>query len=73
MSELENSDNARIINILTDKLGPRQKSVFILAEIEQLPYDEIAEITGMNKSSVKSNLYYARKNIEAIIRKNLLK
>lgn len=73
VSELENSDNARIINILTDKLGPRQKSVFILAEIEQLPYDEIAKITGMNKSSVKSNLYYARKNIEAIIRKNLLK
>ncbi len=73
ISELEISDNARIINLLTNMLSPRQKSVFILAELEQLSYEEIANITGMNKSSVKSNLYYARKNIEAIIREKLLK
>ena len=71
--ELENSENARIISFLTNKLSPRQKSVFILSEIEQMTNVEIAEITGMHRSTVKANLYHARKNIEALIRKYLIK
>ncbi len=71
VSDLENKENAMIINLLTDRLSPRQKSVFILSEIEQMSNEEIAEITGMYRSSVKANLYYARKNIEAMIRKYL--
>jgi RNA polymerase sigma-70 factor (ECF subfamily) len=71
VSDLENKENAMIINLLTDKLSPRQKSVFILSEIEQMSNEEIAEITGMYRSSVKANLYYARKNIKEMIRKYL--
>jgi len=73
VTDLENSENARIIGLLTDKLSPKQKSVFILAEIEQMTNEEIAEITGMHKSAVKANLHYARKNIETMIRKYLIK
>jgi DNA-directed RNA polymerase specialized sigma24 family protein len=36
-----------------------------------MPADEIAKITGMNRSAVKSNLYYARKNIESMLQKYL--
>jgi RNA polymerase sigma-70 factor (ECF subfamily) len=71
VSDLENKENAMIINLLTDKLSPIQKSVFILSEIEQMSNKEIAEITGMYRSSVKANLYYARKNIKEMIRKYL--
>lgn len=60
-----------IINILTDRLSPKQKAVFILSEIEQLPVDEIAAITGIGKSGIKANLYYARKKISIMLKKYL--
>ena len=50
ITELENKENAMIINLLTNKLSPKQKAVFILSELEEMPAGEIAEITGMSKS-----------------------
>ena len=70
-STFENEEIARIINILTDQLSPKQKAVFILSEIEQLPADEIAAITGIEKSGIKANLYYARKKISQMLKKYL--
>lgn len=71
ITELENQENAAIINLLTNKLSHKQKAVFILSELEEIPAGEIAEITGMSKSMVKANLYYARKNIESLLQKYL--
>ena len=71
ITELENKENAQIINLLTNKLSPKQKAVFILSELEEIPVGEIAKITGMNRSAVKANLYYARKNIESLLQKYL--
>ena len=71
ITELENKENALIINLLTNKLSHKQKAVFILSELEQIPADEIAKITGMTRSAVKANLYYARKNIESLLQKYL--
>lgn len=68
-SELENREIGMMIDLLTAKLSPKQKMVFILSEIEQLSYDEISLITGMQKPSIKANLHYARKNLETMIRK----
>ncbi len=70
-SELENKEIAYVLNLLTDRLSPKQKAVFVLSEIEQMSADEIAGITGMNKSAIKANLHYARKNISELIRKYL--
>ena len=66
---LEKEEMAVIINLLTGKLSPKQKAVFILSEIEELSNDEIASITGMNKMTIKANLHYARKNISVMIEK----
>lgn len=71
LSELENREIAAVINLLTDKLSPKQKAVFILSEIDQLSGDEISAITGMSKTGIKSNLHYARKNISEMIEKYL--
>lgn len=68
-AELENRETAQIISLLTNRLSPKQKAVFILSDIEELPHDEISEITGMNKSGIKANLHYARKNISELIEK----
>lgn len=71
ITELDNEENARIISLLTDKLSPKQKAVFVLSELEETPADEISKITGMNKSAVKANLYHARKSIESLLQKYL--
>jgi RNA polymerase sigma-70 factor, ECF subfamily len=71
ITELDNEENARIISFLTERLSPKQKSVFVLSELEEMPADEISKITGMNRSSVKANLYHARKNIQSLLQKYL--
>jgi RNA polymerase sigma-70 factor, ECF subfamily len=70
-STLENEETAQIISMLTRRLSPKQKVVFILSDLEEMSGDEISEITGMSKSGIKANLYYARKNIYEMVEKYL--
>lgn len=65
--KFENEELAAIIRVLTERLSPRQKTVFVLSEIEQLSAIEISEITGMSRTSIKSNLCIARKNISEML------
>lgn len=69
VSKFENDEISSVIKVLTCNLSPKQKSVFILSDIEELSNDEVSEITGMSKTSVKSNLYFARKNIASMLEK----
>jgi RNA polymerase sigma-70 factor (ECF subfamily) len=45
---------------ILNKLPLKQKSVFILRDLEDLNINEVSEILGLSPGSVKSNLYYAR-------------
>jgi len=67
--KIDNSEMATIISGLTEKLSPKQKTVFILSDMEDMTSDEIEDITGMNKLIVKANLYYARKSIRAMLQR----
>lgn len=62
--ELNNEEAASILRSLASGLSPRQRIVFTMIELEELSHDEVAEIIGMNKSSIKSNLSHARKEME---------
>jgi RNA polymerase sigma-70 factor, ECF subfamily len=66
---LENQEIAGLITLLTEKLSPKQKAVFVLSDLEGMTHDEISEITGMSKSLVKANLFHARKSISEKIEK----
>jgi RNA polymerase sigma-70 factor, ECF subfamily len=68
-STLENREMSEIIRLLTNRLTPAQKTVFVLSEIEEMTSDEIAGITGLKKSVIKANLYHARKSISGMIEK----
>ena len=70
-ADLENKETEKVISQLTNRLTPKQKTVFVLSDLEQMTNDEIAEITGMSKSGIKANLHYARKNISEMIEKYL--
>ncbi len=69
--DLDNKEIARLIKLMIHKLSPRQKTVFVLSEIEEMPNDEISQITGMSKVLIKANLHYARKKITEMIQKYL--
>lgn len=58
-----NSELARIIVVLTDKLTPKQRLVFTLRDLEGLEVEEVQTITGMTAEKIKSNLYLARQYI----------
>jgi RNA polymerase sigma-70 factor (ECF subfamily) len=66
---MENDEISKIINLLSARLSPRQKAVFILSEIDELSVNEISTVTGMSGTNVKANLHYARKKIAEMIKK----
>jgi RNA polymerase sigma-70 factor (ECF subfamily) len=70
-SELEYTETARVINLLTDRLSPSQKTVFVLSDLEEMSAEEISEITGMSRRNIKANLYYARKRMNEMIIKHI--
>jgi len=68
-SVIESNETATIISLLTRKLSPKQKSVFVLSDLEEMTPEEISEITGMSKRNIKANLHYARKKIGEMLQK----
>jgi RNA polymerase sigma-70 factor (ECF subfamily) len=70
-SGFENREIALLISLLTEKLSPKQKAVFVLSDLEEMSGEEISVITGMSRTNVKANLHYARKRIAEMIEKHI--
>jgi len=64
-AHLENQELGRRIGDALKSLGEDQRMVFILREYENLDYQEIAEITGVNEGTVKSRLFRAKEALRA--------
>ena len=54
-------DAHRIAYVILDKLAPKKREAFILAEFEGLSCEEIAQLTDSRTETVWSRLHYARK------------
>ena len=52
---------------LAGRLPPTQRIVFALRDLEDLDVEEVVEVTGLSRSSVKANLSYARRRIREIL------
>lgn len=63
----DKSEDLKLIRLLTGKLSPLQKAVFVMSEIMTLEQEEIAEILKIRKSAVKANLYHARQGIKKMM------
>ena len=61
---------ARLLRV-TRTLSPMQRTVFILNEIEQLPFEEVRRATGWSAVQLKSNLYLARQKVRKALEKEL--
>ena len=56
-------DTTEVITTLVERLPEQQKKAILLRDIEQLEYDEISGITGMDLNNLRVNLSRARKQI----------
>jgi RNA polymerase sigma-70 factor (ECF subfamily) len=59
----DNHELAILIRGLAEMLPEKQKIVFILRDIEGMKSGEVESITELTETSVKSNLYHARKKV----------
>lgn len=54
-----------LVENLLDTLSPDLRATLVLREMEQLSYDEIAEMTGVPVGTVRSRLHVARERFRA--------
>lgn len=62
-----NRELAGIIRQVSDGLPARQRLIFTLRDLQDLSVDEVVEITGLTRESVKTNLHYARRRIRRVL------
>lgn len=56
------------INAALAQLSPEHRVAIVLKEIEDLPYQEIANILNISIGTVMSRLFYGRKKLQSILR-----
>lgn len=61
---LEHREAMRLVEALLDTLSDDKRTVFVLAELEQMTANEICEATGMTQAAVYSRLRAARIDFE---------
>jgi RNA polymerase sigma-70 factor (ECF subfamily) len=58
-----------VFNEITDVLSPKQKTIFVMNQMEDLPSSEIAKILGCRESTVRNHLFNARKAMQEQLQK----
>jgi RNA polymerase sigma factor (sigma-70 family) len=61
--QLENKERAAVLFAAIERLPENQKTAFILSKIEELSYEEIADIMQLSISSIESLLFRARQSL----------
>jgi RNA polymerase sigma-70 factor (TIGR02957 family) len=62
--ELAESVSIAMLTVL-ETLGPAERAVFVLREVFDVPYDEIAEAVGKSSASVRQIAHRARQHVAA--------
>lgn len=68
---VENRDLADRVKLMMQDLPEKQRLVMHLRDIEELSYEEIAEVLSISLDQVKVNLHRARKSIREQLTANL--
>jgi RNA polymerase sigma-70 factor (ECF subfamily) len=57
----------RIVREAIAALEPDYREALVLRDVEDLPYEEIAQITGVPEGTVKSRLHRARAQLRQLV------
>ena len=61
--ELVGKETQQLLDKAISQLSPRERELFEMQQLEGLPADEIAQRTGVSKTSVQSMVSRARKKV----------
>lgn len=64
------AEEIRLLHALLEHLDEGQREVFVLAELEQLSYLEIAAALNVHVNTVGNRLHAARSNLERLLRRH---
>jgi len=67
---IEEGERRRRLELKLGELRPEHRAVLVLRDLEELSYDEIADVTGTPLGSVKGRLHRARGEMIDILRHN---
>lgn len=67
LASLGESEVMGIFHELAGDLTEKQRTIFLLREVEGLPSKEVAEITGCRESTVRNHLFNARKALRQAV------
>lgn len=65
--QLENKEKNEILFAAINKLPEAQRIVYTLNKIDDLSYQEVADITEKSKSSIESLLFRAKQNLQVLL------
>lgn len=63
--DVQRSELQKKLNAALQTLSEAHRTVVVLHDIEGLPHDEIARITGVPEGTVRSRLFHARQQLQA--------
>ena len=66
---LQRKEVEAVFNEVSTALSPKQKAIFVMKEMEDLPSVEISKILGCRESTVRNHLFNARKIMQEQLRK----
>ncbi len=69
LADLEQREVSRILCELAMGLTERQRTVFVLRELEGLPSEEVGAILGCRPSTVRNHLFSARRQLRTELRR----
>jgi RNA polymerase sigma-70 factor (ECF subfamily) len=65
---IDGKELANAISHALQKLTPEHRSVFILGEIEGMPYEDIGRVLNVKRGTVMSRMHYARRHLQRLLR-----
>lgn len=65
--DVERRERMRAFGRLLDRLAEKKRLVFVLHELQGMPPGEIARVVGAPVLTVRTRLFYARREIEAML------
>jgi RNA polymerase sigma-70 factor (ECF subfamily) len=61
---------ARRLHALLDGIGPKKRVAFLLYTVEENSIEEVAALTGASKAATKSRIWFARRELMALVKEN---
>jgi RNA polymerase sigma-70 factor, ECF subfamily len=66
--EIKRNEVRQFVLDAVAKLSPKQRALIVLKDLENLQYDEIAEILHCSIGTVMSRLFHARRKLQTLLR-----